>query len=123
MLWHVMCLNHGSFSLLTVARKRFLWAHKEVHLDPHTVIGLVLQVGGVQKFPQALGFKGLDLFSESAGWVHVSQPWRRMEVTEDLHNLTLLVKLMLLFHCLIWLLLPLLRQSSVLQIYAEQVSS
>ena len=23
MLWHVMCLNHGSFSLLTVARRRF----------------------------------------------------------------------------------------------------
>ena len=42
---------------------------KEVPVDqqgswsyPHPVIGLVLQVGNVEKFPQALGFKSLDPF-------------------------------------------------------------
>ena len=43
--WHVTCPNHASFWLLTVARQRFLWTHKEVDLVPRPVIGLVLQVG------------------------------------------------------------------------------
>ena len=43
-------------------KKRFLWTHKEVDLAPHPVVGLVLQVGDAEKFPQALGFNGLDPF-------------------------------------------------------------
>ena len=37
-----------------------MWAHKEVDLAPHLRIGLVLQAGDAEKFPQALGFKSLD---------------------------------------------------------------
>ena len=44
--------------------KRFLWTHKEVDLAPHPVIGLVLQVGDAETFPQAIGFKSLDPFSK-----------------------------------------------------------
>ena len=42
--------------------KRFMWTHKEVDLAPHPVVGLVLQVGDTEKFPQTLGFEGLDPF-------------------------------------------------------------
>ena len=42
--------------------KKFLWTHKGIHLAPHPVICLVLQVGDAEKFPHALGFEGLDSF-------------------------------------------------------------
>ena len=41
-------------------QKRFLWTHKEIDLVPHSVIGLVLQVGDAEKFPYAFGFESLD---------------------------------------------------------------
>ena len=41
---------------------RFLWTRKEVDLAPHPVAGLVLQVGDVEKSPQALCFERLNLF-------------------------------------------------------------
>ena len=43
-------------------QKRFLWTHKDIGLVPHSVIGLVLQVGDAEKFPQALVFESLDPF-------------------------------------------------------------
>ena len=52
------------FLSLDGCQKRFLWTHKEVDLASHPVIGLLLQVGGAEKFPQALGFKSLDLLLE-----------------------------------------------------------
>ena len=53
--------------------KRILWTHTEVDFAPHPVVGLVLQVGGTVKFPQAPSFEGLDPFlSESASRVPVS---------------------------------------------------
>ena len=51
------------FPSLDSCQKRFLWTHKEVDLAPQPVIFLVLQVGDVKKFPQALGFESLDSFS------------------------------------------------------------
>ena len=54
--------------------KNYLWAHKELDLAPHPVAVLVLQVGDAKKFPPVLGFDSLDLFSESACRVHISQP-------------------------------------------------
>ena len=48
------------FPSLDSRQKRFLWTHEEVDLAPHPVVGLVLQVGDAAKFPQALGFHGLD---------------------------------------------------------------
>ena len=40
-----------------------MWhAHKEVDLAPHPVVGLVLQVEDVERFPHALGFENLDPF-------------------------------------------------------------
>ena len=50
------------FSSLGSCQKRFLWTHKGVDLALHPVVGLVLQVGDAEKFPQALGFKDLHLF-------------------------------------------------------------
>ena len=43
-------------------QKRFLWTLKGVDLAPHLVSGLMLQVGDVDKFLQALGFESLDPF-------------------------------------------------------------
>ena len=50
------------FPSLGSRQRRLLWSHKGVDLAPHPVVGLVLQVGDVEKFPQALGFEGLDPF-------------------------------------------------------------
>ena len=36
--------------------------HKEVDFAPNPVVGLLLQVGDVEKFPQALGIQRLDPF-------------------------------------------------------------
>ena len=44
------------FPSLDSYQTRFLWTHKEVDLASHTVVGLVLQVGDTEKFPQTLGF-------------------------------------------------------------------
>ena len=54
----VTCPNHVSFRLLTVARGGFLWTHKEADLAP--VTDFVLQVGDVEKIPQALGLESMD---------------------------------------------------------------
>ena len=60
---------------LDSCQMRFMWTYKEVDLAPHPVVGLVLQVGDTEKFPQALGLGSLDpfFFSESASRVRVSQ--------------------------------------------------
>ena len=50
------------FPSLDSCQKRFLRTHKEVDLALHPVIGLVLQVGNAEKFPQALVFESLDSF-------------------------------------------------------------
>ena len=43
-------------------QKRFLWTYKEVDLAPHAVIGLVLQVGDMEKFPSCIcAYSALDL--------------------------------------------------------------
>ena len=42
--------------------KRFVWAYKEVDLVPPPVVGLVVQVGDAEIFPQALGLESLDSF-------------------------------------------------------------
>ena len=47
---------------LDSCQKRFLWTHKGVDRAPHSVVGLVFQVGDAEKFPQALGFERLDHF-------------------------------------------------------------
>ena len=44
-----------TFPCLDSCQKRFLWTHKEVDLALQPVIGLVLQVGHVDKLPPALG--------------------------------------------------------------------
>ena len=76
------------FPFLGSCQRRFLWANKEVDPAPHPVIGLMLQIGDTEKFPRTLVFESLFFFffSESAGRVHVSQPYRRMEVTRALYS-------------------------------------
>ena len=44
------------FPSLDGCQKRFLRTHKEVDLASHPVIGLVLQVGDMERFLRALGF-------------------------------------------------------------------
>ena len=59
------------FLTLDSCQKRFMWTHKEVDLAPHSVVGLVLQVGDAEKFCHTLGFESLDPFfpiqSQQAG--------------------------------------------------------
>ena len=43
----------GKFPSLDSCQKRFPWTHKEVHLAPYPVVGLMLQVGDTEKFPHA----------------------------------------------------------------------
>ena len=45
------------FLSLDSSRKRFLWTQKEVDLALHPVVGLVLHLGDVEKFPHTLGFR------------------------------------------------------------------
>ena len=52
----------SEFLSVDSCQKRFLWTHMGVDLAPHPVVGLVLQAGDAEKFPQALGFEGLDPF-------------------------------------------------------------
>ena len=71
------------FRSLDSCHKRFLRTHKEVDLASHPVVGLFLQVGDAEKFPQALGFKSLDPFFQSqlAGSMFNShtEGWRQQE--------------------------------------------
>ena len=61
------------FPSLDSCQKKF-GTHSEADLAAHPVVGLVLQDGGeMEKFPHALGFEILDLFSESASRVLVSE--------------------------------------------------
>ena len=39
-----------------------MWTNKEVDLSLHPIVGLVLQVGDTEKFPNTLGFESLDPF-------------------------------------------------------------
>ena len=50
------------FPSLDSCQERFLRTHKGVDIVSHPVGGLVLQVWDAEKFPKALGFKGLDPF-------------------------------------------------------------
>ena len=71
------------FPSLDSCQKRFLWTHKEVELARHSVAGFALQMGDVEKFPQALGFESLDpvFQSQRAGFMFHSHTggWRRQE--------------------------------------------
>ena len=64
------------------------WHHKEADLVLQPVAGLVVRVGEAETFPHSLAFQSLDLFCQGqpARPAHVSQPYRRMEVTKDLYN-------------------------------------
>ena len=51
-----------------------MWTHKGADFAPHPVIGLVLQVGDAEKFPQALGLESLgQFFWKTASRIRVSQ--------------------------------------------------
>ena len=50
------------FPSLYSGQQRLLRTHNEVDLAPHQIVGLVLQVGDAEKFPQALGFESQDPF-------------------------------------------------------------
>ena len=75
LLWRVTCPNHASFFTLDSCQKRFLWTQKEVDVAPHPVVGLVLQVGDMEKFPHVhMVLKAWIIFSKSETKVCVSQP-------------------------------------------------
>ena len=82
----------------------------------------MLQEEDAETFPQALGFESLDHFSESASRAHVSQPWRRMEVTRDLRSLNLLAKLKALHRQILFsLAITFIAGAILMRISAEQV--
>ena len=60
----VVCDMYKPYKFLSLdsCQKRFLWTHKEVDRALLPVVGLVLQVGDVEKFPYTLGFESLDSF-------------------------------------------------------------
>ena len=58
----VVANKQFKFPSLDSYQKRLLWTQKEVDFAPHSVVGLVLQIGDAEKFPQALGFQSLVLF-------------------------------------------------------------
>ena len=125
--WYVTCLNHASFCLLTVAKRGPL-NHKEADLALHPVVGLVLQVEDAEKFAHAFGVESLDrfffccCFFQSVSRVHVSQPQRRMQVTRELYNLNLLLKLVLLHRqILLNLATAAIAEANLTRISAEQV--
>ena len=62
------------FLSLDSCQKRFLWTNKGVDLARHPVIGLVLQVGGAEKFPQAFDFESLNPFCRVSKQGPVLQP-------------------------------------------------
>ena len=64
------------FPPLDSRQKRFVWAHKEVDLAPHPVVGLTLQEDA-EKFPRALGYEILDVF------VRVSKQGPYLTATEE----------------------------------------
>ena len=66
------------FPALNICQKRFMKTHTEVDLALHPVVGLVLHVGDAEKFPLAL-----DPFFIVSQQGHVSQPYKKMEVTRD----------------------------------------
>ena len=50
------------FPSLDSCKTGLLWTHMEADRALHPVVGLALQVGDAEKFPQALGFKSLGPF-------------------------------------------------------------
>ena len=50
------------FLSLASCQKRFLWTQKETDPALHPVVGLVLQVGDMEKFPHVLALESLDPF-------------------------------------------------------------
>ena len=55
----------GKLPSLDSCQKRFRWTGKKADLALHSDVGLVLQEGDAEKFPQALGFESLDPFFQS----------------------------------------------------------
>ena len=81
-MWHAWTM-HVSRQFLDSCQRRFLWTQKEADLALHPVVGLVLQEGDTEKFPQALGFERMDtfFFSQEAGSMFLSCKggWRWQE--------------------------------------------
>ena len=113
--WHMTRSNYASCRLSS-CQTRILWTHKEVDLAPHPALDLILKVGDAEKFPQALCFESLDPFfqSQQAGskfprhrggqrWQETRKTWS-WTCSQSWWCCTAR-------SCLIWPLLPLLRQS------------
>ena len=101
-----------------------MWTHKRVYLAPHPAVSLVLQVGDAEKFPQALGFGGLDPFLRVSKQGPRFAATERMEVTKDLYSLNFLVKLMVLHHQILFSLATAnVAEAILMRTSAEQVPS
>ena len=116
------------FPSLDSRQKRFLGTHSKVDLAPHPVVGLVLQVGNAEKFPQALCFESLDPFffffqsQQAESMFHSRRGGRRL--TRDLYSLNLFAKLMVLHRQILFSLAIAATAGAILvQTSAEQVPS
>ena len=108
--WRIV-LEACKFLSLDSCQKRFLCTHREIDLAVHSVVGLVLRVGDTEKFSDAPGFESLD---PSFRVSKQSSPC--FTAIEEVGGDNRLVELELACwwchtrSCLVWPLLPLLRQ-------------
>ena len=108
------------FPSLDSCQKRSLWTPKEVDLAPHPVVGLVLQVGDMEKFPQVLALQSLDPFFRVS-----KQGPCFIAIKEDggdkrLEQLNLLEKLMVFLRWILFLAIAATAEAILMQISAEQ---
>ena len=100
LLWHVTCLNHSSFCLLTVARRGSCVPARKFILLRNQSLVLCSEGGDVEKVPHALGFESLDTFffqNQQAGslfhshrggwrWWEICSAWTRLRSWWCLHS-------------------------------------
>ena len=106
----------GKLPSLDSCQKRFRWTGKKADLALHSDVGLVLQEGDAEKFPQALGFESLDPFFRVSKQGPSFTASRR-----NLYSLNLLAMLMALHHQILFRLA--IAEAILMSTSAEQVPS
>ena len=84
--WCVTCPNHASFCFSTFARRGSYGLTRKLVFLCTQLLVLCSKQEMQRKFLRHWTLKAWILFSESASRVHVSQPYRRMEVPRDLYS-------------------------------------
>ena len=91
MSWCVTCPNHASFHVLAIVRRGSCGPTRKLILLRSQSLVLCSKQEMRRSFLRHLVSNAWIFFSESASRIHVSQPWRRMEVTLFCSNITFAV--------------------------------